>query len=268
MSRHCLQNDIFVTPDVVLEGRLKGWKLGKRGFRGVMLAACLVPLCGLAHAAPADTGRAGDLCQMAIAGYAPATRLPPHLLTAIGRVESGRVDPRDGSLKAWPWSINAEGRGYVFNSKAEAIAAVIALRARNVQSVDVGCMQVNLMYHPAAFATLEEAFDPAVNVRYAAKFLGQLFAESGNWDTAAAHYHSKTPDLALAYQRKVLAQLPGAARVQAVSAEQLSLTNAWASTLGASEAAAPRQSPRLLETQWGATLRPAQPHMILLASRR
>ena len=275
MSRQRLRNDIFVTPIVALEDRLKAWMLGMRGFLGMTLTACLVP-CALSQAARAETGRAetgraetgrpGDLCQQAIAGYAPATRLPPNLLTAIGRVESGRVDPRDGNIKAWPWSINAEGRGYVFNTKAEAIAAVIAFRARNVMSVDVGCMQVNLMYHPAAFASLEEAFDPAANVRYAAKFLGQLFAESGDWNTAAAHYHSKTPDLALAYQRKVLAQLPGAARVQAVSTEQLSLTNAWSSTLGPSQAA-PRQGPRVMEAQWEA-LRPAQPRMIQLASRR
>jgi len=254
-----------VTPIVALEDRLKAWMLGMRGLRGMTLAACLAP-CAFSQAARAETGRPGDLCQQAIAGYAPATRLPPNLLTAIGRVESGRVDPRDGNMKAWPWSINAEGRGYVFNTKAEAIAAVIAFRARNVVSVDVGCMQVNLMYHPAAFASLEEAFDPAANVRYAAKFLGQLFAESGDWNTAAAHYHSKTPDLALAYQRKVLAQLPGAARVQAVSTEQLSLTNAWSSTLGPSQAA-PRQGSRVMEAQWEA-LRPAQPRMIQLASRR
>ena len=251
---------------------MKVWKLGTRGLRGLMLAACFVPLGAAAQPVRADAGRAGDLCQMAIAGNAAATRLPPNLMSAIGRVESGRVDPRDGNLKAWPWSINAEGRGYVFNTKAEAIAAVVAFRARNVQSVDVGCMQVNLMYHPAAFASLEEAFDPAANVRYAAKFLGQLFAESGDWNIAAAHYHSKTPELALAYQRKVLAQLPGAARVQAISAEQLSLTNAWASTLGPSQigmqqTGGPRQGPRMATAQWGA-LQPAQPHMILLASRR
>lgn len=237
---------------------------------GLVLAICLVPLCALAQAARADAGRPGDLCQLAIAGNVSATRLPANLLSAIGRVETGRVDPRDGNLKAWPWSINAEGRGYVFNTKAEAIAAVMALRARNVASVDVGCMQVNLMYHPAAFASLEEAFDPAANVRYAAKFLGQLFSESGDWNVAAAHYHSKTPDLALAYQRKVLAQLPGAARVQAVSAEQLeqrSLTNAWTATLGPSQPAMPRQGARTMETQWGAPQQ-GQPRMVLLASRR
>lgn len=237
-----------------------------RKLGGSMLAACLVPLCAFAQPVRAEVGRPGDLCQLAIAGSAAGTHLPANLLTAIGRVESGRVDPRDGSVKAWPWSINAEGRGYVFNTKAEAIAAVVTLRARNVMSIDVGCMQVNLMHHPAAFASLEEAFDPAANVRYAAKFLSRLFAESKDWNTAAAHYHSKTPDLALAYQRKVLAQLPGAAQVQAISTEQLSLTSAWASTLGASPVAAPRQ-PRTQEAQWAAPRRAKAP-AILLASRR
>lgn len=261
------------------KGRLKVWRDRMRAIGTLVLAISLVPVCALAQAGRWDTGRwntgrldagrPGELCQTAIAGNAPATRLPPNLLTAIGRVESGRLDPRDGNVKAWPWSINAEGRGYTFNTKAEAIAAVTAFRARNVMSVDVGCMQVNLMYHPAAFASLEEAFDPAANVRYAAKFLGQLFAETGDWNTAAAHYHSKTPDLALAYQRKVLAQLPGAARVQAVSAEQLSLTSAWASTLGTAPASAPRQMTGTLEARnWGAAPRPAHPRTILLASRR
>lgn len=234
-----------------------------RGFAGLVLAVGLMPFCALAQPLRMETGRVSDLCQTAIARNMPATRLPANLLSAIGRVESGRLDPHDGNVKAWPWSINAEGRGYTFNTKPEAIAAVLAMRARSVMSVDVGCMQVNLMHHPDAFESLEDAFDPAINVRYAAKFLGQLYAESGDWNTAAAHYHSRTPDLALAYQRKVLAQLPGAARVQAISVEQVSLTSAWASTLGAAP------TPRSFEAQ---TLiqpaRAARPHPIMLASRR
>ncbi len=234
-----------------------------RRFGGLLLALGLMPVAASAQPMRLEAGHASDLCQMAIARYVPVARLPPNLLSAIGRVESGRLDPRDGNVKAWPWSINAEGRGYTFNTKSEAIAAVLTLQARNVASVDVGCMQVNLMHHPTAFISLEEAFDPAVNVRYAAKFLGQLYAESGDWNTAAAHYHSRTPDLALAYQRKVLAQLPGAARAQAVSADQMSLTSAWSSTLGAPP------TPRVLEAQSPIQpLRQARSHPIMLASRR
>jgi hypothetical protein len=234
-----------------------------------VFAICLVPFCALAQPTRVDAGRPSDLCQQAIAGTKPTARLPPNLLTAIGRVESGRMDPRDGNLKAWPWSINAEGRGYAFNSKAEAIAAVMALRARNVASVDVGCMQVNLMYHPSAFASLDEAFDPAVNVRYAVKFLNQLYAETKDWNLAAAYYHSKTPDLAASYQQKVLAQLPGAARVQVASTEQLSLTNAWAATLGAPQPTATKRASSVPDMQSGSRIAlRARPHALMLASRR
>ena len=231
----------------------------------LVFAACLVPACAFAQPVRSDATRASDLCQRAIAGGTPTKHLPANLLTAIGRVESGRLDPRDGNLKAWPWSINAEGRGYVFNTKAEAISAVLALRARNVASVDVGCMQVNLMYHPSAFTSLDEAFDPAVNVRYAAKFLGELYAETKDWNLAAAYYHSKTPDRALTYQRKVLAQLPGAARVQVASAEQISLTDAWSATLGVSRLPSTGQAPSK-RTASGPVKQP-QPRLLMLASR-
>ncbi len=232
----------------------------------LVFAICLVPVFVQAQPMRLDPAHPSDLCQRAIAGSAPTIRPPANLLSAIGRVESGRFDSRDGNVKAWPWSINAEGRGYAFNTKAEAIAAVLALQARKIASVDVGCMQVNLMYHPSAFASLDEAFDPAVNVRYAAKFLGELFTETKDWNLAAAFYHSKTPDRALSYQRKVLAQLPGAARVQAASTEQVSLTNAWTATLGPSQSPAIGQMPTMQHTIQPSQQARSRPMM--LASRR
>ncbi len=244
--------------------------MGKTGI--LIFAICLLPT--IAHAQfkrsnaayGPSTASAGDLCQRAITGNAFTARPPAGLLGAIGRVESGRLDPHDGNLKAWPWSVNAEGRGYSFNTKGEAIAAVQALQARNVASVDVGCMQVNLMYHPAAFASLDEAFDPAANVRYAARFLGELYAETKDWNLAAAFYHSKTPERALSYQQKVLAQLPGAARVQAASIEQASLANAWGATLGPAQ---PSPSGKALTKQNTIELvKQPRSHPMLFASRR
>ena len=113
----------------------------------------------------ADTGAAiqappGLLCQQAIAVAEQAHAIPQHLLAAIGRVESGRRTPDGGSLP-WPWTINAEGDGAFFDTKAQAIAAVRALQARGVRSIDVGCMQISLLHHPDAFATLDQAFDPS-----------------------------------------------------------------------------------------------------------
>lgn len=131
--------------------------------------------------------------------------MPPHLLEAIAQVESGRPDPSTGRLQPWPWTINAEGVGAFFASKAAAIAAVRTLQSRGVHSIDVGCMQVNLMFHPAAFASLDEAFDPRANALYAAHFLNVLHAGSHDWSGAIGAYHSQTRALGDDYRRRVLA---------------------------------------------------------------
>ncbi len=145
------------------------------------------------------------LCRAAILQAERAGHVPDRLLDAIAVVESGKRDPVSGAVYAWPWTINAEGVGHWYDSKAEAIAAVQALQARGVHSIDVGCMQVNLMHHPDAFATLDIAFDPVANAAYGARFLQQLFNQTNAWPLAAAAYHSFTPDLGAEYARKVLA---------------------------------------------------------------
>jgi len=158
-----------------------------------------------------------QLCQAAITGAERGSGVPDRLMRSIGIVESGRRDP-SGVLGAWPWTINAEGVGSYFATKAEAMAAVTALRARGVRSIDVGCMQVNLMHHADAFASLDEAFDPGINARYAAQFLLRLYAQTGSWPGATAGYHSLTPEVGQPYARKVLAlmQLPDPSSQQEV----------------------------------------------------
>lgn len=133
--------------------------------------------------------------------------IPPHLMAAIARVESGRQDG-NGEVDPWPWSVDEAGVDHVYDTKAAAVEAVRAMQAQGVRSIDVGCMQVSLLYHPDAFASLEEAFDPLRNVDYAARFLSRLEAQSGSWQSATALYHSATPALGADYQRRVLAALP------------------------------------------------------------
>jgi Transglycosylase SLT domain len=176
----------------------------------------------------------GLQCRSAIAFTERGSRIPEHLLAAIGRVESGRRDPQNGNWSPWPWTINAEGEGFFYETKAQAIAAVRALQARGVRSIDVGCMQVNLMHHPDAFATLEQAFDPRSNAVYAAKFLNQLYDQTGNWASAAALYHSATPELGADYQRRVLAVWPEEKKQQQLvlpALQRATLADAWAASL-------------------------------------
>jgi hypothetical protein len=169
------------------------------------IIALLSWLPGMVQAAPLVSAPAqGTLCRAAIAGAERAGAIPPLLMAAIGRVESGRLDPVSGAMAPWPWTINAEGQGSFYDSKAQAIAAVRALQAQGVRSIDVGCMQVNLMHHPDAFASLDQAFDPGANAAYAARFLNELHGQTNDWSRAAAQYHSSTPGLAAAYQAKVV----------------------------------------------------------------
>ncbi len=160
-----------------------------------------------APALPASAFGPGQQCRAAIRAAERAAAIPNQLMAAIARVESGRREP-DGTVNPWPWSINVEGEDHIFDTKAEAVAAVRALLAKGVRSIDVGCMQVNLMYHPDAFPTLEQAFDPVANADYAAKFLVQLHDATGAWPTATAWYHSATPELGADYQRRVMAVWP------------------------------------------------------------
>jgi len=172
----------------------------------------------------------GILCRQAIESAAPAHGVPTALLAAMGRVESGRRDRTGTASHPWPWTVDAEGQGAFYDSKAEAIAAVRVLQARGVRSIDVGCMQVNLMHHPDAFGSLAQAFDPTANADYAARFLHDLFGQTGTWPKAAALYHSATPDLAAEYQRKVMAVWPEEQRL-AGEGTWSKLATAWAATL-------------------------------------
>jgi hypothetical protein len=121
--------------------------------------------------------------------------IPPELLAAVARAESGRwVDSAKASF-AWPWTVTAEGEGRYFATKAQAVDAVRRLKARGTRNIDVGCLQINMQYHPKAFPSLEAAFDPMENAIFAAQFLTGLHADTHSWTRAVQLYHSSNPDL-------------------------------------------------------------------------
>ena len=128
-----------------------------------------------------------------------------HLLTTISSIESGRWNEKKQQKNAWPWTINAQGKGYFFETKAEAVKKAKQLRAQGITSFDVGCMQVNMLYHGQEFSSLEEAFDPMRNVEYAAQFLKNLYEDNNHdWMKAAMTYHSSVPEKANAYRQKIV----------------------------------------------------------------
>lgn len=124
-------------------------------------------------------------------------QIPDNLLLGMGLQESGLY--REGALTVWPYTANAEGKGAYFDTTAEAVAWVEAQRARGITSIDLGCMQINMHWHPDAFDSVADGFNPARNVDYAASYLARLYRETGDWRAAAASYHSRTEELGQAY---------------------------------------------------------------------
>jgi hypothetical protein len=182
----------------------------------------------LGAAAPAAAGEGQNakipaiaddqVCLQKIRGEERAHRIPGGLLAAIGFTESGRT-VTSGQRSVWPWTVNAEGEGHFFESKADAVKFVEDKLADGVESIDVGCMQINLKQHPDAFASLDDAFDPAVNVAYGADFLKSLHDQTNGWLAAARRYHSATPEKGEPYGEIVLANWTGAAKQKELAAD-------------------------------------------------
>lgn len=158
-------------------------------------------------ARPAFARQASDhaetICAEAIDIEERRSRIPGRLMAAIASVESGRWDRKSRANIAWPWTVTSGGAGKFYPTRHAAIRAVETLRQRGVSNIDVGCMQINLGYHPDAFNSLDEAFDPATNVAYAAAFLQRLKARTRSWSQAVRFYHSSDPERQRHYGNKV-----------------------------------------------------------------
>ena len=145
-----------------------------------------------------------EVCTIAAQQFEKKYQIKKHLLSTITNVESGRWNQEHQRNMAWPWTVNAQGKGRYFETKREAIAEVKRLQAKGVKSIDVGCMQINLAYHPDAFENLDQAFNPYKNVEYGAKFLKKLYAQKGyDWNKAATAYHSSLPRKAKKYAQRL-----------------------------------------------------------------
>ncbi|QXX74701.1 hypothetical protein MHY1_01517 [Methylovirgula sp. HY1] len=110
--------------------------------------------------------------------------VPLGVLYAVGLTETGRR----GSLS--PYALNIEGPSFFPRSLPDALRLYAQARKEGVKLIDIGCMQINHLYHGSHFRSVAEMFDPHENVDYAAQFLKELRLKEGSWTLAAARYHA------------------------------------------------------------------------------
>lgn len=171
-------------------------------FLAIVVCSLLIWI-GDAVARAANTvsrGSTSEVCDLAALLAARTHGVPHDVLRAVTRTETGRN--RDGGLQPWPWTVNMEGTGRWFETRAEAYQYVQARYASGARSFDLGCFQINHRWHSQHFVSIDEMFDPVANADYAARFLSALFDETGDWSRAAAAYHSRTPRFANRYRAR------------------------------------------------------------------
>lgn len=137
-------------------------------------------------------GEDAAVCAQAISHHTRGKEIDADIAMAVGLTEAGRFLD-SGVLAIWPWTANAAGEGRFFETKKDAIAWVREKQGQGVTSIDVGCMQINLKWHPEAFASLEEAFEPSINVAYGVDYLATWVAQHGI-EQGVGRYHSSTTE--------------------------------------------------------------------------
>ena len=121
--------------------------------------------------------------------YEKIYQLPENLLVSVALTESGKK-LKGGEFVAWPWTINMRGKGKFFESKELVLKYVENYIKKGKRNIDMGCMQVNYMYHPKAFNSLSLAFDPDTNVKWSANLIKNLYEKYGSYRDAVGYYHS------------------------------------------------------------------------------
>ena len=172
-------------------------------FKNVFLFIGLLTISYNADAETHINRKTANLCAEASSPIETKLNLPNGILKAISLKETGRWDNLGKESVAWPWTVTARGQGTYHETKQEALRAVGELQNQGIKNIDVGCMQINLYYHPHAFKKLEEAFNPKLNAAYAGEFLNQLFEDHGSWQQAIEHYHSNDRDRGRLYRLEI-----------------------------------------------------------------
>lgn len=143
--------------------------------------------------------------------------IPEALLYAIAMQESG-VKMVSGQVQPWPWTLNVNGQGLFFLTRADAYQRVLKAIQRK-EIFDFGLGQVNWNWNKdmvgRAPIDIWNALEPYANLELSARILSQRYAECrsiawvktlcdqhGDWWVAIGRYHSPGKEPARQFRAK------------------------------------------------------------------
>nr|WP_298411652.1 transglycosylase SLT domain-containing protein [uncultured Halomonas sp.] len=137
--------------------------------------------------------------------------IPPAVLYAVAMTESQMS--LGHAVRPWPWTLNVGGKGYRYDTRDDACAALRAF-LKQTRVVDVGIAQMNVRWQTQVFAPGKRfadpcaGLDPYANLDEAAAVIRQHYDIAGDWVAAAGRYHRPAGGAPAArYRVKVSEQL-------------------------------------------------------------
>ncbi len=107
-----------------------------------------------------------------------------------------------GQPNATTYSITPRPFSRRFANAADASQYVYGMFAKGHRNMDLGLMQINWRVHGNKLGSVQAAFDPQRNVRYAVTYLLE-HKQTRDWWGSVGRYHSGTPTYARRYVGKV-----------------------------------------------------------------
>lgn len=121
-------------------------------------------------------------------------------------LSNARVAEATALLAAQPnataYSITPRPFSRRFSNAEEATQFVYGMFAKGYRNMDLGLMQINWRVHGNKLGSVQAAFDPQRNVRYAVTYLLE-HKQTRDWWGSVGRYHSGTPQHARRYVGKV-----------------------------------------------------------------
>jgi hypothetical protein len=132
------------------------------------------------------------------------SKVDPYLLYAIALAESQKAS--GPVVRPWPWAVNVAGKGYYFSDLRAAEEFVDAQLDKGITNMDIGPLQVNVLWHGFRVSDPKELFHLPTAIKVGADILSEALASSPNDQTlAVGRYHNWTDERrARAYGTKVL----------------------------------------------------------------
>ncbi len=147
---------------------------------------------------------------------------PLHLY-AIALQESRRLRP-DGLVRPWPWTLRTDKYGAMYFHSFEEAASKLdhLINQEKIKNIDIGAMQINLLYNGHLLPDAKEILLPENNIRLGALILRrELNAQNQNLRLGIAYYHNPDQSKGLPYADAVLGIL---SKLQSIPGIEVALT--------------------------------------------